>query len=70
MATTVISRRWCLNFWDPILKVLFQYCDDKFSLKTTSILMDQLLHRIESLHDTGYLHRDIKPENFLLGTGK
>ncbi|KAK5201308.1 hypothetical protein LTR41_012172, partial [Exophiala xenobiotica] len=32
--------------------------------------MDQLLHRVESLHAAGYLHRDIKPENFLLGTGK
>ncbi|KAK5263192.1 hypothetical protein LTR96_011392 [Exophiala xenobiotica] len=34
------------------------------------MLMDQLLHRVESLHAAGYLHRDIKPENFLLGTGK
>ncbi|KAK6371802.1 hypothetical protein LTS17_008626 [Exophiala oligosperma] len=54
----------------PNLEDLFRYCDDKFSLKTTLMLMDQLLHRIESLHVAGYLHRDIKPENFLLGTGK
>lgn len=54
----------------PNLEDLFRYCDNKFSLKTTLILMDQLLHRAESLHQAGYLHRDIKPENFLLGTGK
>ncbi|KAH0829819.1 Casein kinase I isoform delta [Fonsecaea pedrosoi] len=53
----------------PNLEDLFQYCDKKFSLKTTLMLMDQLIRRIESLHAVGYLHRDIKPENFLLGTG-
>jgi serine/threonine protein kinase len=40
------------------------------SLKTTLMVMDQLLHRVENMHAAGYLHRDIKPENFLLGTGK
>jgi serine/threonine protein kinase len=49
----------------PNLEDLFRYCDNKFSLKTTLMLMDQLLHRVESLHAAGYLHRDIKPENFL-----
>jgi serine/threonine protein kinase len=54
----------------PNLEDLFQYCDNRFSLKTTLMLMDQLLRRVESLHATGYLHRDNKPENFLLSTGK
>jgi serine/threonine protein kinase len=54
----------------PNLEDLFRYCGNKFSLKTTLILMDQLLNRVERLHAAGYLHRDIKPENFLLGTGK
>jgi len=54
----------------PNLEDLFRYCANKFSLKTTLMLMDQLFHRVESLHTAGYLHRDIKPENFLLGTGK
>jgi len=53
----------------PNLEDLFCYCGERFSLKTTLILADQLLHRVESLHAAGYLHRDIKPENFLLGTG-
>lgn len=54
----------------PNLEDVFRFCDNKFSLKTTLMLMDQLLYRIESLHAVGYLHCDIKPENFLLGTGK
>ena len=54
----------------PNLEDLLRYCGNRFSLKTTLMLMDQLLSRMESLHATGHHHRDIKPENFLLGTGK
>jgi serine/threonine protein kinase len=53
----------------PNLEDLFCYCGQKFSLKTTLMLADQLLHRFQSLHVADYLHRDVKPENFLLGTG-
>ena len=54
----------------PNLEDLLQYCGGCFSLKTSLMLMDQLLRRVECLHTSGHLHRDIKPENFLMGTGK
>lgn len=38
------------------------------SLKTVLSLGLQMLRRIESIHDKGFLHRDIKPDNFLFGS--
>jgi len=39
----------------------------KLSLKTILILADQLIQRIETLHNHGFIHRDLKPENILMG---
>lgn len=44
-------------------------CDGKFSSKSTLILGEQILRRLEYLHSLGIVHRDIKPENFMLGRG-
>jgi serine/threonine protein kinase len=54
----------------PNLEDLFRYCGKRFSIKTTAMLMHQLLCRLESLHQIGLHHRDVKPENFMLGTGR
>ena len=48
---------------------LFVSCQRKFSLKTVLMLADQMLARIEYMHDKGYVHRDIKPDNFMMGIG-
>jgi casein kinase I family protein HRR25 len=44
-----------------------QRCKGRLSVKTTLMLTEQLLRRLEYLHSLGIVHRDIKPENFMLG---
>lgn len=51
------------------LEDLFQDCGGKFSLKTVCMLADQMLERIEYIHNKHIIHRDIKPDNFVMGLG-
>jgi len=56
-----------IDMLGPSLEDLYVFCGRKFSLKTVLLLADQLLQRIEVLHENGYIHRDLKPENILMG---
>eukprot|EP00347_Sterkiella_histriomuscorum_P000627 403375115 len=51
----------------PSLSTLFKNNGSRFSLQTVLKLTDQILHRIELMHNVGYIHRDIKPSNFVMG---
>lgn len=59
-----------MDILGPTLQELFNFCGNKFSLPTFSLLAYQMISRAESIHSCGYAHRDFKPENFLIGTGK
>lgn len=44
-----------------------QGCNGKFDVRSSVLVAEQMLCRIEYLHSKGIIHRDIKPENFLFG---
>lgn len=39
-------------------------------MKTVLQIGEQMVSRIEYMHEKQVLHRDIKPDNFLMGVGK
>jgi serine/threonine protein kinase len=53
----------------PNLEDLRAYSGGKFNLQTTLILADQMIARLEYVHDNLYIHRDLKPNNFAIGIG-
>ena len=52
------------------LEDLFTEYGKKLSLKTVLQVGQQILDRIQFMHQKNILHRDIKPDNFMMGVGK
>lgn len=59
-----------IDYLGPSLSKLHDYCDQKFTLKTTLYIAIKSIRILEYIHNNGIIHRDIKPENFLIGNGK
>ena len=59
-----------MDLLDSSLEEEFVKCNRKLSIKTTLMVADQMLRRIEYIHSRGIIHRDMKPENFGTGKGK
>lgn len=59
-----------MDLLGPSLEDLFNFCSRKFTMKTVLMLADQMIGRIEYVHNKSFMHRDIKPDNFLMGIGR
>lgn len=59
-----------MDLMGPSLEDLFDKTLRKFSLKTVLMLIDQMISRIEYIHNRHFIHRDIKPDNFCVGLHK
>ena len=65
-----IEGEYCIlvmQILGPNLRQLFEFCNEKFEMKTILWIGIQAITLIEQMHEAGYIHRDIKPDNFLFG---
>jgi len=49
-----------MDLLGPSLEDLFNFCGRRFTMKTVLMLADQMISRIEYVHNKSFIHRDIK----------
>lgn len=60
---------YVMEFLGRSIGSLMNFLGHPLSLKSIYMLADQMISRIQYLHERNFIHRDIKPDNFLLGRG-
>ena len=59
-----------MDLLGPTIEELFNFCENKFSIKTVLWIASELVARIEAMHKQNFIHRDLKTENLCIGIGK
>lgn len=59
-----------MDLLGPSLEDVFCRCNRRLGLKSTLLLAEQMLARVQYMHSKSLIHRDIKPDNFIIGRNK
>lgn len=60
---TIIAQ----TLFGPNIRKLFEFCGQKFTLRTICLIFIQTLKRLKNLHQLGFLHNDINMQNITWG---
>lgn len=56
-----------MDMLGPSLQQCYRNCNRVLSLKTVLMLAEQMIDRVQYMHEHNFVHRDLKPDNFAIG---